>query len=162
MLTTLTILLILLLFVAAPLHAAGMIHARAYGTGIALVLAAGVFIMSGSVLAVIAMLVAIGLTITATLLPFTEVQPLISISRLRPGSRNRIRTDLGCCPRGLRAWARYVPSHHRCHPALSDDRSGVSRIVHVGRPARCGVIFRRSYRMKPRLLASSSTSVLLR
>ena len=49
-----------------------MIHARAYGTGIALVLAAGVFIMSGSVLAVIAMLVAIGLTITAALLPFRE------------------------------------------------------------------------------------------
>jgi Ion channel len=72
LLTTLTILLILLLFVAAPLHAAGMIHARAYGTGIALILAAGVFIMSGSVLAVIAMLVAIGLTITAALLPFRE------------------------------------------------------------------------------------------
>ena len=72
LLTTLTVLLILLLFVVAPLHADGTIHARAYGTGIALVLVAGVFIMSGSVLAVMAMLVAIGLTITAALLPFRE------------------------------------------------------------------------------------------
>jgi hypothetical protein len=72
LLTTLTILLILLLFVVAPLHAAGTIHARAYGIGIALVLVGGVFIMSGSALAVIAMLVAIGLSITAALLPFRE------------------------------------------------------------------------------------------
>lgn len=72
LLTTLTMLLILLLFVAAPLHAEGTIHARAFGTGIALVLVAGVFIMSGSVLAVTAMLVAIGLTITAALLHFRE------------------------------------------------------------------------------------------
>jgi len=70
LLTVLTALLILLMFVVAPLHAAGMIHARAYGIGLALVLVGGVFVMSASALAVIAMLVAIGLVIIAALLPF--------------------------------------------------------------------------------------------
>ena len=68
LLTALTILLILLLFVAAPLHADGTIHARAYGTAIALVLAAGVFIVSGSLLTAMAMVVAIGLATAAALL----------------------------------------------------------------------------------------------
>jgi hypothetical protein len=70
LLTVLTALLIVLMFVIAPLHAAGTIHARAYGIGIALVLVGGVFIMSASALAVSTMLVAIGLVIIAALLPF--------------------------------------------------------------------------------------------
>jgi Ion channel len=70
LLTALTILLMLMLFVIAPLHAAGTIHSQNYGIAMALVLVAGVFIMSGSMLAVIALLVAIGLAIAAALLPF--------------------------------------------------------------------------------------------
>lgn len=72
MLTALTILLVLLMFVVAPLHAAGTIYARAYGIGIALVLVGGVFVMSASTFAVVAMLVSIGLVITAAFLPFAE------------------------------------------------------------------------------------------
>ena len=70
LLTVLTALLIMLMFVIAPLHAAGTIHAQAYGIGIALVLVGGVFIMSASALAVSAMLIAIGLVIVAALRPF--------------------------------------------------------------------------------------------
>lgn len=69
LLTVLTALLILLMFIVAPLHAAGTIHARVYGIGIALVLVGGVFVMSASAPAVIAMLVAIGLVVTSALLP---------------------------------------------------------------------------------------------
>jgi hypothetical protein len=56
-------LLVLLMFVVAPLHADGVLYVRAYGVGIALVLVAGVFVMSVSPVAVVAMLVAIGLLI---------------------------------------------------------------------------------------------------
>ena len=74
LLTTLTILLVLLMFVVAPLHAAGVIHAQAYGVGIALVLVGGVFIMSTSTVAVAAMLLSIGLIIAAGLLPSADGQ----------------------------------------------------------------------------------------
>lgn len=76
LLTALTVLLVLLMFVVAPLHAAGTIHVRAFGIGIALVLVGGVFVMSASALAVIAMLVAIGLFIIAALLPFATYASL--------------------------------------------------------------------------------------
>ena len=74
LLTALTILLVLLMFVVAPLHAAGVIHAQAYGVGIALVLVGGVFIMSTSTVAVAAMLLSIGLIIAAGLLPSADGQ----------------------------------------------------------------------------------------
>jgi len=72
LLTALTVLLVLLMFVVAPLHAAGVIHAQAYGIGMGLVLVAGVFVMSASPFAVAAMLLAIGLLIAARLLPSAE------------------------------------------------------------------------------------------
>jgi hypothetical protein len=72
LLTALTLLLVLLMFVIAPLHAAGVIHAQAYGMGIGLVMIAGVFVMSASPFAVAAMLVAIALLIVAGLLPSAE------------------------------------------------------------------------------------------
>jgi Ion channel len=72
LLTALTILLVLLMFVIAPLHAAGVVHVKAYGVGIALVLVAGVFIMSVSPIAVAAMLVAIGLLVAPALLSSAE------------------------------------------------------------------------------------------
>ena len=72
LLTALTILLVLLMFVVAPLHAAGILHAQAYGIGVGLVMVAGVFVMSASPIAVAAMLVAIGLLVVAGLLPSSE------------------------------------------------------------------------------------------
>jgi hypothetical protein len=53
LLTALAVLLVLIIFVIAPLHAAGIV-------------------MSGSTLAVTAMLIAVGLAIAATLLPHSQ------------------------------------------------------------------------------------------
>jgi len=72
LLTAITVLLVLLMFVVAPLHAEGVIHLQAYGIGIGLVLIAGVFVMSASPVAVVAMLVALGLLIVAGFLPAAE------------------------------------------------------------------------------------------
>ena len=69
LLTALTILLVIMIFVIAPLHAAGIIQSRGYGIGVALVLIGAVLVMSGSALAVIAMLIALGLVVVANTLP---------------------------------------------------------------------------------------------
>jgi len=72
LLTVLTVLLVLLLFVVAPLHAAGALSSQNYGLAIAFVLVGGVFLMSGSALAVTILLIAIGLTVLAALPPFRQ------------------------------------------------------------------------------------------
>ncbi len=61
LLTALTILIVFLMFVVAPLQAKGIIVFTGFGFLFALVLVAGVFVMSGSLSAVIVMLVAIGM-----------------------------------------------------------------------------------------------------
>jgi len=61
LLTTLTGLLIFLMFVVAPLQAKGIIVFTEFGFFFALVLVAGVFVMSGSLTPVILMLIAVGM-----------------------------------------------------------------------------------------------------
>jgi hypothetical protein len=72
LLTALTVLLVLMIFVIAPLHAAGIVKSQGYGIAAALVLISAVLVISGSLFAVGAMLIAVGLAITANILP----QPL--------------------------------------------------------------------------------------
>jgi hypothetical protein len=68
LLTALTILLLLLIFVIAPLHAANITYSQDYGFALTFTLVGVILIISGNAVAVIAMLIAIGLAITATTL----------------------------------------------------------------------------------------------
>lgn len=69
LLTALTVILLLLVFVFAPFHAADIFHSQDIGVAITLVLVAGVLLLSGNPIAVLAMLVAVGLAIVAAALP---------------------------------------------------------------------------------------------
>ncbi len=66
MLTVLTIMLAVFMFVIAPMQAAGVLAAHQFGLAFALVLVTAVFIVSGSLAAVAAILVAVALIIVAT------------------------------------------------------------------------------------------------
>jgi len=68
LLTVLTILLALLMFVIAPLHAAGIIESQDVGLIVGLVVIAAVVFQSGISTAVIVMLVALGLAASAAVL----------------------------------------------------------------------------------------------
>ena len=68
LLTALTIMLAVLLFVVAPLQAEGVVAAHNFGIAFALVLVAAVFVVSGSAVAVAAILLAIALVVVATVL----------------------------------------------------------------------------------------------
>jgi hypothetical protein len=68
LLTALTIMLAILLFVVGPLQAAGVTEAHHFGIAFGLVLVAAVFIVSGSGIALAAILVAVALVILATVL----------------------------------------------------------------------------------------------
>jgi len=69
LLTLLTVALLLLVFVFAPLHAADIFHSQDIGIAIALGLVVIVLLMSGSLFAVVVMLVAIGLSTAAAMGP---------------------------------------------------------------------------------------------
>src|SRR5271168_2241313 len=68
LLTALTIMLALLLFVVGPLQAAGVVAAHQFGIAFGLVLVAAVFIVSGSGVALAAVLFAVALIVLATVL----------------------------------------------------------------------------------------------
>jgi hypothetical protein len=68
LLTALTIMLALLLFVIAPLQAAGFVAAHYFGLAFGVVLLAAVFVVSGSWSAIAGILVAITLVVVATVL----------------------------------------------------------------------------------------------
>jgi hypothetical protein len=65
LLTALTILLLALMFVVAPLHAADVIHGEIFGFGILLVVIGCVLVVSASPVAAALMLVAVGLAVAA-------------------------------------------------------------------------------------------------
>lgn len=67
-LTALTIVLLCLMFLVAPLHAAGILESQAYGLVLELALIGGVLILSGSSAAVAMMLAAVGLAVGAAVL----------------------------------------------------------------------------------------------
>jgi len=67
-LTALTIVLLCLMFVVAPLHAAGVLESQAYGFVLELALIGGVLVLSVSPAAVAMMLAAVGLAVGAAVL----------------------------------------------------------------------------------------------
>jgi len=67
-LTALTILLAVLMFVVAPLHAAGILQTQGLGFALVLLLIAGLFIVSGDAVAIAVIVVAMALTMTAGVL----------------------------------------------------------------------------------------------
>jgi hypothetical protein len=75
-LTVLTILLAVLMFGIGPLQAVGILGAHHFAIVMALVMVAGIFIVSGSPLAVAALLVAIALVVVATVLRLRQPSSL--------------------------------------------------------------------------------------
>ena len=71
-LTVLTALLVVMLFVVAPLQAAGHIAFQAFGFIVALAIIAGALFMSGSTAAFIAMLIAFGMNLVAAVHRLSE------------------------------------------------------------------------------------------
>ena len=76
LLTVLTILLALLLFVIAPLHAAGIVISQDVGLAVALVVIVTVLFAYGISAAVVVMLVGFGLALAATVLRHRHQTPL--------------------------------------------------------------------------------------
>ena len=72
LLTALTIMFAVLLFVVGPLQAAGVAAAHQFGIAFGLVLVAAVFIVSGSGVALVAILVAVALIFLSTVLRLTQ------------------------------------------------------------------------------------------
>jgi hypothetical protein len=72
LLTVLTILLAAMMFVVAPLHAAGVVHAEMFGFVLAFVVAAAVLVLSGNPIAVVAIVLAIGIAFVAAVLRLHE------------------------------------------------------------------------------------------
>jgi voltage-gated potassium channel Kch len=68
LLTTLTILLAIVLFVLAPLHAAGIVKSENFGLALLLICTAALFVVSGNPLTVVAVVVAIGFAVVAAAL----------------------------------------------------------------------------------------------
>jgi hypothetical protein len=68
LLTTLTVMLAAILFVLAPLHGADVIKSESYSVVILLLCGAGLFVVSGSPVTVVSVLVAIGLSAAAATL----------------------------------------------------------------------------------------------
>jgi hypothetical protein len=76
LLTALTIMLAVLLFVVGPLQAAGVVAAHHFAIAFGLVLVAAVFIVSGSGVALAAILVAVALIVLATVLRLRQPSPI--------------------------------------------------------------------------------------
>jgi hypothetical protein len=68
LLTVLTVMLAVFMFVVAPLQAAGILAAHQFGIAFGIVLIAAVFIVSESIAALLAVLIAVGLVVLATVL----------------------------------------------------------------------------------------------
>lgn len=71
LLTVLTVLIVFLMFVVAPLQAKGIIAFTEFGFLFSLVLVGGVFVISGSLTAIIAMLIAVGMAGAGAVLRLT-------------------------------------------------------------------------------------------
>ena len=76
LLTALTIMLAILIFVVAPLQAMGLLSAHYFGIAFAPVLIATIFVMSRSATAVVAILIAVAMIVVATLFRLRQPSPL--------------------------------------------------------------------------------------
>ena len=68
LLTALTVMLAILLFVVGPMQAAGIASAHSFGIAFGLVLVVAVYVMSGSIVALVATLLAVAFVAAATVL----------------------------------------------------------------------------------------------
>jgi hypothetical protein len=68
LLTIITVLITFMMFVAAPLQASGINLIHVFGLVVALAVVVGVFVISGNWIAIIAMLIAVGMAGTATVM----------------------------------------------------------------------------------------------
>lgn len=99
-LTVLTVLLVIMMFVIAPLQALGLFAFQVSELVLALLLVVGIFVISGSPVAVIAMLIALGMIVTGAIL------------RIRSPSI----LDL-CLPVRGSSWERRWPGRWRARPS---------------------------------------------
>ena len=119
LLTALTIMLAVLLFVIGPLQAAGVVAAHHFAIAFGLVLVAAVFIVSESWIAVTAILIAISLIVAATVMRLRQPSVvdiyLDAIAWMITGMTLSVVVARAVFARRTGD----VPSHHRGGPALS-------------------------------------------
>jgi hypothetical protein len=72
LLTALTVMLAILLFAVGPMQASGLAAAHEFGIAFGLVLVVAVFVVSGSMIALAAVLLAVGCVATATIMRLTH------------------------------------------------------------------------------------------
>jgi hypothetical protein len=85
LLTALTALLVVMLFVIAPLQASGIFLFQAFELFFAIILIGGVFVMSGSRMAGVAMLIALVMATTGGIFRLTAPRSWTSICLPAPG-----------------------------------------------------------------------------
>jgi hypothetical protein len=140
LLTVLTILFALLLFVIAPLHAAGIVLSQDVGLAVAFVVIVTVLFAYGISVAVVMMLLGFGVALAATVLRHRHQTPLDLYLDARvdpPGPHFELR----CRPCRVRARTHHLPSHHGSDSALPDDRRDLRRALHLRGLADSGFIF---------------------
>ena len=132
LLTVLTILLALLMFVIAPLHAEGIMRSQEIGLAVAPIVIVAVLFQSGISTAIFVMLIAFVLATTASLL---RLQPQHSNLDLYLDASAWILIGLALSwvvARAVFAPGRiYLPSHYGRHLALFGYRSDVRGALHV-------------------------------
>ena len=140
LLTVLTILFALLLFVIAPLHAAGNCPKPGCGAGGGLfVVIVTVLFAYGISVAVVMMLLGFGVALAATVLRHrhqTSLDLYLDATLDPPGPHFELR----CRPCRVRARTHHLPSHHGSNSALPDDRRDLRRALHLGGLADSGYI----------------------
>lgn len=129
LLTALAVMLVVLLFVVGPLQAAGVVAAHEFGIAFGLVLVAAVFIVSGSGVALAAVLFAVALIVLATVMRLR--QPSVADIYLELDGVADRWPDAKCGgrTRGVRARTRDVPSRHRGGPPVSLYRAYFRSVV---------------------------------
>ena len=142
LLTALTGLLVVMLFVIAPLQALGIFIFQAFELLFAIILVAGVFVMSGSRIAFAAMLVSL---LMATIGAISRIKaPSIVDINLFAGSWLIMGITLGvvCVARCVCPGTRHVAPRHGSCLALSGDRHHLCGTLYIHGVARTQGIFR--------------------
>ena len=114
LLTALTVMLAVLMFVVGPLQAVGVFGAHHFGLAFGLMLVVSVFVVSGSVVALTATLFAVALVVVATILTIGDryLSRRVSLADRWPDARHR------CRPRRVRTGEGQPSPYRRCHSTL--------------------------------------------
>ena len=121
LLTGLTALLVVMLFVIAPLQALGIFVFQAFEFVLALVLVAGVFVMSGNRMAFAAMLVSLVMA-TIGAISRLKAPSVLDINLFAGVADNGNYVGVGGVARGVCPGTRHASPRYGGYPALSDDR----------------------------------------